>query len=70
MTTKTCMPPTRDAHGRTVQRRRPHDVPSSSADGYAQCAQCGVTVYVGQGEQSPAAGQRREHLAALADRKR
>ena len=51
------------------KKRRPHVTDGPTAGGYAPCHHCGVEIYVGQGELSPAAGQRREHLAALADRR-
>lgn len=55
--------------GQWIVARRPHVVPESTADGYAQCEECGASVYVGQGYLSPQAGQHREYLAALADRR-
>lgn len=70
MTTKTCMQSVMTAHGRR-ERRSPHEPRiGPNADGYDTCLHCGVTIYVGQGELSPEASQRREHLAALADRRR
>lgn len=55
--------------GQWIEARRPHDVPSSSEDGYATCASCGANVYVGQGEMSPIAAQEREGRMARADRR-
>jgi hypothetical protein len=69
MATKTCMQSVY-VRGVLCKRRRPHVVPSATADGYARCEACGVDVYVGQGELSSQAMQHMEHLAALADQRR
>ena len=66
--TKTCLQRVR--LGTTVHRvRRPHRTDGPTAGGYSECHECGMTVYVGQGELSPAAGQHREYLAAAVERR-
>ena len=49
---KTCMQQRLGRDGRLVARRLPHDVPDRTGDpnnGYALCASCGQSVYVGTG---------------------
>jgi len=69
MTTKTCMQKHYSLRARRmIIRRLPHEpAESATVDGYSTCVYCGVSIYVGQGELSPQAGQLREHLAARAD---
>lgn len=69
MGTKTCLQ--RIKRGTCWEHvRRPHAVPQSSDTGYAECRHCGASIYVGRGALSPEAAQRREYLAARADKVR
>jgi len=62
MATKTCVQ--KNINGRMV--RRAHDVPDGSEDGYADCASCGVTVYVGHGSERAASDRdERDHAAKM-----